>query len=1115
MRLFLSILLILFCVNIFSQGHKYTLNIPDYYGVGQICSIDIWMPNDSATGLHPAIICANGSGEQGSSNNASGGLGNLVATSNATLRTNNAAKGGTSTFIVATIHVLSGNMDMRYYKNAYRYLTTVKGAMIDVTQINIQGLSLSGGVVNDLIDQNNSDSSALWASRIASFSTGSAVSGLVNTNPRVLANINTNNVHLRIYYCDDDGNTFSQSQNLNIASLSRGFSPGNTYAHKPDLMFIMTGGHFGGYNAMIDTLHRTWLADSSVEHGGNSAWLNKTYIHNPNDFEWMLQFQTSAIVPNQPPVSNAGSNQSINLPTSSVTLNGSASYDPDGRPLDPTGYLWTRVSGPNTPTITSSTSVSTTVTGLILGTYVFNLRVRDDSAATANSTVTITVNPVADIKAKIYEDYDFYYSGSDLHKAKWFYDGDITTEGSPRKYQDWYGWKHKVGTVQAYHQWTKYGECRGWFDLVGDTAVRDTTHKFKITKIRVYSTGVSGFKMIFYNGDKFMRPTYHSRPQGVHDPIGSGFVPLDSMTTITTPGWVTVTLAVPDSMRYVYVQMTGDTSSFNLFKASEVEFLGQYLYDTSTITKRGKLYTGAMPTQYTDSTKWSDKNGINLFNMIGPNGISWWDRYRIFWNNYSDTAVAAGIPALYQDPLTKFSVLNLSKLKTEFKDKGKEIYFTNQGPDAHVQSLNPGQTMTPDTVGGNLSNPANYRRVVDNVDQMVKVTGRNTSGTNKYSDHPANGQDLFMYITIGNELNGHDGINNTDLWALLTTAYDGYESTITVDGAPIGVKNMDPTMQFVLPAGVDWDAQQLKTLWFYSKLFRADGKVPFDVVDQHKYLSTTDSLGGIVFDIENKVGAMSQTPEKALLAGLQKETDTLHRLIYNFLGVGFPTWWSETGRSKNGSVAKTPTQAGAWDESSTPGFGPYDSLRAPAVLNIREALLTMATQFRRRYYYVMENSSGATQSAGRFASHGVAYAHNPSTQEMDGKYPDWFVNAATKPFANYSFQTFVLPETYSGRNQMQFRKYGTDSVCQVVWFGTRDGTNASQVIFLYNNYRVTRTVTELPVFYYYKESNPTNVLEVIPSFTSETPTNSNLTATDGSDPASGQIIRFKRRLIKL
>ena len=57
-----------------------------------------------------------------------------------------------------------------------------------------------------------------------------------------------------------------------------------------------------------------------------------------------------------------------------------------------TSYAWTLVSGPNTPTITTPTAVSTTVTGLIQGTYIFQLAL-NGGVSTANDTVIVNPAP--------------------------------------------------------------------------------------------------------------------------------------------------------------------------------------------------------------------------------------------------------------------------------------------------------------------------------------------------------------------------------------------------------------------------------------------------------------------------------------------------------------------------------------------------------------------------------------------------------------------------------------------------------------------------------------------------------------------------------------------------
>ena len=92
-------------------------------------------------------------------------------------------------------------------------------------------------------------------------------------------------------------------------------------------------------------------------------------------------------VPNVAPTANAGSDQSITLPTSSVTLNGSLSSDSDGSLV---AYTWTKISGTG-GTISSPFTASTSVTGLTAGSYTYRLTVTDNSGATATDNVVINV----------------------------------------------------------------------------------------------------------------------------------------------------------------------------------------------------------------------------------------------------------------------------------------------------------------------------------------------------------------------------------------------------------------------------------------------------------------------------------------------------------------------------------------------------------------------------------------------------------------------------------------------------------------------------------------------------------------------------------------------------
>ncbi|GAB3163293.1 PKD domain-containing protein [Telluribacter humicola] len=97
---------------------------------------------------------------------------------------------------------------------------------------------------------------------------------------------------------------------------------------------------------------------------------------------------TVSIAPtNKPPVANAGPDKIVTFPATSVVLEGSGT-DQDGT-VDQ--YAWVQTSGPTTATY-NSTIANPTVSGLVAGTYVFSLTVKDNKgAASSPDQVTVTV----------------------------------------------------------------------------------------------------------------------------------------------------------------------------------------------------------------------------------------------------------------------------------------------------------------------------------------------------------------------------------------------------------------------------------------------------------------------------------------------------------------------------------------------------------------------------------------------------------------------------------------------------------------------------------------------------------------------------------------------------
>lgn len=107
-------------------------------------------------------------------------------------------------------------------------------------------------------------------------------------------------------------------------------------------------------------------------------------------------FEFGTIPSNIAPTANAGVDQLIMLPNSTVTLTGSGS-DSDGTIVS---YAWSQISG-TSATITSPSSQNTTITGLTTsGTRVFRLTVTDNLGATGTDDITITVNQNVGIMAK-------------------------------------------------------------------------------------------------------------------------------------------------------------------------------------------------------------------------------------------------------------------------------------------------------------------------------------------------------------------------------------------------------------------------------------------------------------------------------------------------------------------------------------------------------------------------------------------------------------------------------------------------------------------------------------------------------------------------------------------
>lgn len=106
--------------------------------------------------------------------------------------------------------------------------------------------------------------------------------------------------------------------------------------------------------------------------------------------------------PNLEPIANAGADQQLSLPVTSIILTGSAN-DTDGAIAT---YEWTTSSGPNEPMLSATTTETVTASGLTQGTYEFKLTATDNEGATGVDIVRVEVLPNTEPTANAGPDVD-------------------------------------------------------------------------------------------------------------------------------------------------------------------------------------------------------------------------------------------------------------------------------------------------------------------------------------------------------------------------------------------------------------------------------------------------------------------------------------------------------------------------------------------------------------------------------------------------------------------------------------------------------------------------------------------------------------------------------------
>ncbi len=146
--------------------------------------------------------------------------------------------------------------------------------------------------------------------------------------------------------------------------------------------YALFGDNSGNYNGWTPAVGDYTLAGTPYTQAGAKGTAGTTLTIN---FSVVEQDAPA----NQDPTADAGADQTITLPTNSVSLSGSAN-DPDGSIAS---HQWTQRSGPGTASLVNTSTPTLTANNLVAGTYVFRLTVTDNQGATAFDEASVTVNP--------------------------------------------------------------------------------------------------------------------------------------------------------------------------------------------------------------------------------------------------------------------------------------------------------------------------------------------------------------------------------------------------------------------------------------------------------------------------------------------------------------------------------------------------------------------------------------------------------------------------------------------------------------------------------------------------------------------------------------------------
>lgn len=349
------------------------------------------------------------------------------------------------------------------------------------------------------------------------------------------------------------------------------------------------------------------------------------------------------------------------------------------------------------------------------------------------------------------------------------------------------------------------------------------------------------------------------------------------------------------------------------------------------------------------------------------------------------------------------------------------------------------------------TDPKNYMSYATMLFQFVARYGHNKN-IDPSLIQVADGQEVKIglgYLNSVEPLNEPDGtwlgrdpyFSPFELAAFLSMCYDGHEGMYK----NVGVKQADPNFKMSMSGGAGLNSNYIRSMQFWCKYNRKDGKLPFDAINAHCYCGKKLDEAGIAKLVDVNVEDRGDQGQTIWMGVSPEEGDIIGRFdsIRDFRDRYYPDmeiWLTEFGWDTNQSW-KTSTSAHAYAD--------FTGRQVQGIWLVREYLLLSSIGIEKAAMYMSRDCGPEETAVGKYGSSGLIrfpIEINP-TNVIQGNKKDsfYYVYTLKETLKNTRFDCEIEAPVAN----MKIFKYVTKEgkATYALWCTSSDGTKVPGLKF--------------------------------------------------------------------